>query len=66
MTTSKSLQRGKLEQPEARTEDLDLKEIVSEIPDEVLIGSLVDRIQREPSSEVMKVVATAQSFRGPF
>lgn len=55
-----------VELSKAVSEDLDLKEIVNEIPDEILIGSLVDRINREPENEGMKVVSTTHSFSGPI
>lgn len=46
----------------------EIQEILQEVPDEVLIGVIADRFQREPNEEVKKVVqiVAEQSFSGPI
>lgn len=46
----------------------EIQEILQEVPDEVLIGVIADRFQREPNEEAKKVVqiVAEQSFSGPI
>lgn len=59
---------SKEEKEVAVTSKEEIQEILQEIPDEVLIGVVADRIQREPNEEVKKVVQVVaeQSFSGPI
>ena len=45
-----------------------IQKILQEVPDDVLIGVIADRIQRDPNKEVRKVVqaVSQQTFSGPI
>lgn len=47
---------------------LEVQKILNEIPDDVLIGVIADRIKQEPTKKIKKVVKTVsqQSFSGPI
>ncbi len=49
-------------------EEAKIEQILQEVPDDILIGVLTERIQREPSTEVKKVVqaVSKHTFSGPI
>jgi uncharacterized membrane protein len=49
-------------------EKAEIQQILDEIPDEVLIGVIADRIRRDPDKEVRNVLETVSqhSFSGPI
>lgn len=52
--------------PESQKEDI--QQVLQEVPDEVLIRVIADRIQQEPNKKVRKVIQTVsqQTFSGPI
>ena len=46
----------------------EIQKILQEVPDDVLIGVIADRIQRDPNKQVRKVVqaVSQQTFSGPI
>ena len=49
-------------------EQKEIHKVLEEIPDEILIGVIANRIQRDPNKEVKRIVQTVseQSFSGPI
>ena len=55
--------------PDNETEDkAEIQEILKEVPDELLIGVLAERLQHEPSGNIGRVIQTVsqQVFSGPI
>ena len=44
--------------PSSEDSKAEVQKILKEIPDDVLIGVIADRIQQEPTKEIKKVVET--------